>query len=160
MKVFKEQQRFTQWWIWLPLISLLLLFIYGAIQQLFFGIPYGDKPMSNLGIILFSLFFFLFVLFFRLLTLKVNIDEKGISYKFSPLHRSDTFIDWKNILTVSIITFKPILDVGGWGIKHGSYTVKGNIGIKLSLKNGEQVIIGTQKKAEATQILNTYINKI
>jgi hypothetical protein len=62
-----------------------------------------------------------------------------------------------------VITYDPILDYGGWGIKynrHGkAYNVSGNKGLQLYLKNGKRILIGTQKESELTNFL-TLINKL
>ena len=64
MKIeFKEQQKFTQWWSWLLLIGLGDIAVYCIIQQFLFGIDFGDKPMSNIGLIIFTLFVFGFIYF-------------------------------------------------------------------------------------------------
>jgi hypothetical protein len=61
---------------------------------------------------------------------------------------------------IRIIKYRPNLEYAGWGLKHGSYTVKGTIAIKISLKNGETLIIGTQKASEVTKVLKTYETQI
>jgi hypothetical protein len=38
--------------------------------------------------------------------------------------------------------------------------VSGDIGIQLEFKNGQKLLIGTQKQAEAKSVLETYQNKI
>ena len=52
--LFTERQRFKQWWLWLILLGVNGLFLYGTIQQLCLGKEFGDKPMSNLGLLLVS----------------------------------------------------------------------------------------------------------
>ncbi len=63
------------------------------------------------------------------------------------------------IKSINIIKFRPILDYGGWGIKHNAYTVKGNLGIQIYFSNSK-LLIGTQKEQEAKQVLATYQHKI
>ena len=62
--VFKEQQRFTQWWLWTLLSIIMLTFLIGIYNQLILGEPYGTNPVSNIGLILLVLFFFGIILFF------------------------------------------------------------------------------------------------
>ena len=54
----KETQKFSQWWLWLILIGIGILPILGIYKQLIIGEKFGDKPMSDLGIIIFALFVF------------------------------------------------------------------------------------------------------
>ncbi|WP_260402681.1 MULTISPECIES: phosphoethanolamine transferase domain-containing protein [Aequorivita] len=56
--VFKEEQKFTQWWLWLILIGIGVLPIIGIYKQLIIEEKFGDNPMSDLGLIIFSIFIF------------------------------------------------------------------------------------------------------
>lgn len=159
MKIFKEEQRFTQWWLWVLLISLNLLFFYGIYKQLYLKIPFGDNPMPNIMLILFTLGFLLFSIFFFMLKLETKIDESGIYYRFYPIQVSYRKRGWNTIQSVNIIKFRPILDYGGWGIKHNTYTVKGNLGIQIYFSNSK-LLIGTQKEQEAKRVLETYEHKV
>lgn len=169
MKVFIEEQRFTQSWLIIIVgLSVLVPFaigVYGLIQQLIYEIPFGDKPMSNLGLIIFTIsMFFLIVLVFSM-KLNTRIDEKGIYYQFFPFHFKTKFIAWAAIENAYVRTYLPISEFGGWGLRGGFFfnkgkekaiNVSGNIGIQLKLKNGKKLLIGTQKENEVKQILKTY----
>jgi len=52
---------------------------------------------------------------------------------------------------------------GGFFFNKGrgkAINVSGNIGVQLILKNGDKILIGTQKKEEALRVLETYKNKL
>jgi len=53
--LFKESQRFKQILLWVLLISIFVFVsipaIHGLIKQLFYGQVFGDRPMSNEGLI-------------------------------------------------------------------------------------------------------------
>ncbi len=49
--LFTEKQSFRQWWLVTMLAALNILFIYACIQQIGMGIQFGDKPMSNAGLL-------------------------------------------------------------------------------------------------------------
>jgi len=160
MRIFKEEQRFTQWWLWLLLSCIMLIPVYGIIKQLIFKKSFGDSPMSTNGLIIFTIGMILFLVFFLFLRLKTRIDETGVHFQFFPFHFSARTIAWSELTTAKTKKYRPILDYGGWGIKHGSYTVKGNIGLQLALKNGKKILIGTQKLQEVNSVLKSYENKI
>lgn len=160
MKVFKEEQKFTQWWLWLFLIAMNLLFLFGLYKQLILKKSFGDNPMSDIGLIVFVLFFLLFTLFFYILKLETKIDEFGIHSRFFPIQTKYKSILWKDMESATVIKYRPIRDYGGWGMKGNSYTVKGNKGIQIYLKKKAIRLIGTQKETEAKQVLATYKNKI
>lgn len=159
MKIFTEEQRFTQWWLWLILLGIDAIFVYGFIQQFILKVQFGDNPMPNLVFILTILLMAAITVWFILLKLITRIDEEGIHYQFYCFTKQK-FISWNDIESVKTITYRPILDYGGWGIKGNAYTTKGNKGIKIYLKSGKSMLIGTQKPNEAQQVLTNYKSKI
>ncbi|MGB5654860.1 MAG: hypothetical protein WBM56_13615 [Robiginitalea sp.] len=50
---FTEVQKFNQWWLWILLLAVLGLPVYGMFQQIILGEPFGSTPMSDLGLVLF-----------------------------------------------------------------------------------------------------------
>jgi hypothetical protein len=48
-----------------------------------------------------------------------------------------------------VVTFRPILDCGGWGLRLGRlgwyWTARGNRGVALRLRNGQRLVIGSQR---------------
>jgi hypothetical protein len=173
MKVFIESQRFTQTWLILILIIALIvplgIGIYGIIQQLIYSIPFGDKPMSDLGLISFTIGMFLLTLLTFFIKLVTRIDEKGIHYQFFPFHFSMKTISWNEISKIGIRTYLPISEFGGWGLRGGFFfnkgkekavNISGNIGIQLIFKNNKKLLIGTQQKTAVESVLKTYQHKI
>lgn len=159
MRVFKEEQRFTQWWLWAILLSINLFFVYVMFKQLWLKTPFGDNPMPNTVLIIFTLFFTALTLFFCVLKLQTIINNKGVHYRFYPIQKNYRVKNWDDIKTADVVKYNPILDYGGWGIKHNSYTVKNNIGIQLVLKNNKKLLIGTQKKEDVKKTIKNYKNK-
>src|SRR5512136_1387112 len=99
---FEETQRFRQTWVWLIIIAGTLLpviiFGYGTWQQLVQGKPFGTNPTSETTLVItfacVTVFCFLLLLLFGMVSLKVIIDETGVSYKFFPFHRRYRKISW------------------------------------------------------------------
>jgi membrane protease YdiL (CAAX protease family) len=165
MKVFKEEQRFTQTWLIILLVICTIIPITTIIQKyLKVNETISIKEfIATIVVIIVSIS----VLFFFKLTTK--IDEKGIHYQFFPFHFSMKLIPWNEISKVGTRTYFPISEFGGWGLKGGFFfnkgkgkaiNVSGDIGIQLILKNGDKLLIGTQKKEAAKKVLETYKNKI
>lgn len=142
------------WWILILLLGVNGLFIYGVIVQVFAGIPFGDKPMSDAGLIFVMLF--LFAITFMLLSFRLDTEIKkdGIYVRFSPFHRSPKFFPWESLAKVYVREYSPILEYGGWGIRYGlfgkgnAYNMSGNTGLQLVFNNGKKLLIGTQKQNE------------
>jgi len=158
---FHENQKFRQWWLILLLVGCITYYLAGSLQQLIWGIPFGDNPMSDSGLI-FSLLFFIGFLywFFFILKLEVKVDESGIQYKFHGLHFKYYRLHWDDIAEVESCTYKPILEFGGWGIRWGfkgkAYNVSGNKGIRVKTHNGARILFGTLKPDAFLKSINCY----
>lgn len=160
--LFSEKQKFTQWWLFLLLFGISGLFIYALYVQLIMGTPFGDKPIGNGGLFAISIFVLSLNALFFATRLETQIDKKGIYVRFYPFQRKMRFYAWEEIHNVTVRTYKPLLEYGGWGIRYGfrgngkAYNVSGNKGLQLELKSGEKFLIGTQKSEE----LNLVIEKL
>lgn len=159
MRIFEEKQWFDQWWLWA-----LFLFCFGALfirpVKLFLsGESFSLDTMEPgfwIGLTVMSLV----IPVFRLLLLHTEIDDSGISYQFSPFHRSKKRIRWDEVKNCYTRKYQPILEYGGWGLRMGpkgsAYNVKGNFGVQIEFKNGEKLLIGTQNPERAQYIINKY----
>lgn len=157
--LFKEEQKFTQWWVWLLLLFVMGLFIYGLLQQLILKVPFGNNPASDAGLVFFNLLVLSVCVFFWSLKLKTTITQKKLIIRYFPLFNKH--ILWKNVQKAEIIKYGFI---GGYGIrismKYGTvYNVKGNKGLAITLKNGKKYLIGTQRENELGEIIRS-INKV
>lgn len=158
--LFSETQKVRQPWIWAILIAswlvMIVIFSYGINQQLVHGVPFGDSPMSDNGLIItFILVFVLesgLLVFFSAIKLTTRIDRKEISYRFFPLHRSFRKIPWDLVRSCKVVTYNPVREYGGWGARlrkgRKAYSISGNNGIKIILKDGSHILIGTKKANE------------
>ncbi|PKB16547.1 hypothetical protein [Flavobacterium sp. 5] len=152
---FKEKQKFTQWWLWLLLIAIGLFPIYGLYRQLIVGVPFGDKPMSDMGLITFAIFPLVVLFLFLYMRLETEIDQNEIRIKFIPLVKK-TF-KWEDVKSATVLNYRFV----GYGIRlftsYGTvYNTKGNKGLAIELKNGDKILIGTQKANELTKIIEKY----
>lgn len=155
---FKEKQKFTQWWLWLFLIAIGIFQVYALSSQLIQGVYFGDKPMSNIGLIIFTIIPFGIIILFWYLKLETEIDEKEIRIQFTPLVKK-TF-RWEDIQSAAIIEYKFV----GYGIRlftsYGTvYNTKGNTGLAIELKSGEKILIGTQKADELTKNIEKHLGR-
>ena len=165
MRIFKEEQRFNQ--PWLIVLILIGLFVpIGIIIKTYIE-DSNRFSMSELLAIISAIILASAILF--LFKLTTRIDEDGIHYKFFPFHWSYRIITWNALENAYIRTYNPLYEYGGWGIrktaiwntssKGNAYNVSGNVGIQLTLKNGKNLLIGTQKQNEAKSVLATYKTK-
>lgn len=80
--LFTERQRFKQWWLWVILLGIMGLFLFGVIKQVIYGQQFGDKPMSNTGLLISTILFSLFTLLFIIYRLDTIIKKDGIYVRF------------------------------------------------------------------------------
>lgn len=165
MKIFKEEQRFTQTW-------LLALLAISAMVPI--AITIKEYAAENSTMTLKELLTTLFIVVISMslicvFKLKTRIDETGIHYQFFPFHISLKKIAWSEIEKATTRKYDAISEFGGWGLKGGlfwkksngiAYNVKGDIGVQLKLTNGKKILIGTQKRAEIDRVLEKYEHKI
>ena len=141
--IFEENQKFTQWWLWVILLSFPIIALG----------PF-DENTVNIYHVLIGLFIpFLFYLFE--LRLKVNVE--GLHYQFFPFHFKSHTIKLEDIESIKAMEYSPLKEYGGWGIKYGfkgkAYNVSGNKGVKIYLKNGLNIMFGSQKHNDLAKAL-------
>lgn len=151
--IFKEVQRFRQVWLWTLLLGILFFPLWEISRDLL----YNNTSNSYFGWI-FLCVMLVFLTFFYKLQLTTEITDEVILIRFNFFHRKSKIITWNEIQKAEIITYNPIMDYGGWGIKYGglnsiAYNVSGNQGLQLYLKNGKKILIGTQKPEELQNII-------
>jgi len=143
--LYEENQKFTQWWVWL--ILLLPLFIAAFTKNIY----------SYEALILILIF-----VFFYFLELRLKVSKHGFQYQFFPLHLKSYFIKLEEIEKIEDIKYKPLGDYGGWGIRCGfkgkCYNVKGNLGVKIYLKKGSYILFGSQNYKTLEKVLSQLLN--
>ncbi len=154
--LFKETQRFNQWWLWLILLGVGVIPIYGIYHQIILQQPFGEHPMPDTALITFAVFMLIFIIFFRLMQLKTTITNEHIEMHFQPFSKKR--IPWNNVKSAEVIDYG---FVGGWGIRIGTkygtvYNIRGHQGLYIQLKNGRRFVIGTQKSEAMKKAILQY----
>ncbi len=152
--LFREEQRFTQWWLWLILGFTLL----AVVVPLANAITEGQTQVNSSNSARLVLYGILSVLFLTaviavilFIKLKTKITESGISLIFFPFVRKWKEISFQEIEKYEIRRYRAILEYGGYGMRKRrkvgqAFSISGNMGLQLYLKNGKKLLIGTQKK--------------
>lgn len=159
--LFKENQKFSQWWIWIILAGSIGLVGYGLIQQVIFGEPFGDHPGRNTELeIVFGVTLLIAVLFISL-RLDTLITRDGVYVKFSPFYLKFRHYSWDQIHSLYVRQYSPVGEYGGWGLRgfgsNRALNVSGNTGLQLELKNGDRLLIGTRKAEELAEVIKQVI---
>jgi hypothetical protein len=157
--LFKESQRFKQWWIWLILIGVNGLFVVGIIMQVFLEQQFGNNPMSNTALIILTGVFLLFTILMLRFKLETIIKQDGIYVRFFPFHIQFKHYKWDDLTKVYVRHYSPLKEYGGWGIRIGlsgkgtAFNISGNKGLQLEMVNNKKLLIGTNKPEQLTETL-------
>lgn len=158
-KLFSEQQRFRQIWLWILLIAVDTLFVYGLVKQVFFGQTFGNHPMSDVGLIFTTVCVLLLTLLFVSMRLDTEIKTEGINYRFFPFQKMK-HISWERISASYIRKYNSLIEYGGWGFRLGlfgkgkAYNVSGGEGLQLVYDKNKTLLLGTQKADEIKSVLH------
>jgi hypothetical protein len=148
---FHEEQRFRQFWIWILILGVAALQWWGWIQQILLGQPFGDNPAPDWMVwLLWALFGIGLPLSFVYLRLVIEVDDQGVWLRYVPL--TQRVIRFDEIDRCEATDYQPLRQYGGWGIRglgsNRAYNVSGSQGVRLHLRDGSVVVIGSQRSQE------------
>ena len=136
--LFEENQKFTQWWLWVILLSFPIISVG----------PFDENDINIYHVLIGLALPIIFYLF----ELRIKIKEDGLYYQFSPFHLRFHEIKMDEMESFKAMNYSPLKEYGGWGIKYGfkgkAYNVSGNKGVKVFLKNDTNIMFGSQKHKE------------
>ncbi|MES2557095.1 MAG: hypothetical protein V4604_13145 [Bacteroidota bacterium] len=161
--LFSENQRFKQWWLWLILLAVDALFLFGVVQQVVLGNQFGDNPMSDTGLCIVAGMMLVITLIFGFSQLQTIITEEGVFVRLMPFHFRFRRYTWDQFSNMYIREYSPITEYGGWGLRHSisgygkAYNMAGKQGLQLVFQNGKKLLIGTQKAEELKAVLEKRI---
>ncbi len=152
--IFKETQRYNQWWLQILLVISNLAFIYNL---------YANNQLLTHGWTL--ALPVLITLLIYIIRLEFIISTNNIIYRFYPFQIQFKKIEKTEISTIFIRKYNPIFEYGGWGFRtllrseNGALNIWGNMGIQLVLKNGNRLLIGTQSPNDAEEAVDEFWNQ-
>ena len=89
---------------------------------------------------------------------KTTVTETHLTVTFGallPLYRQQ--IALKKIASAEAITYSPLADYGGWGIrgwgKNTALNARGIRGVQVALRDGRRILIGSQRPEELAEAL-------
>jgi hypothetical protein len=87
--------------------------------------------------------------FSRLVT---EITSAGLRVRLAPWQPHGRGFRWENVVRFAAVTYRPLRDYGGWGIRgtrrHGAYNARGDLGVFLELSDGATFVVGSQEPLE------------
>ena len=165
--LFHETQRFRQPYIFvlifLPCVLTITIIGYGMISQLVFDKPFGDDPMPDLVLLISGSVITLAILGILALVflcrLETTVTSTGLYIRFYPFHLSQRKIPLEKVVSFRALTYRPIGEYGGWGLRFGkggrAYNISGRKGVRLEFVDGKHVLIGSQRSEELAAAIQT-----
>jgi hypothetical protein len=165
--LFHEEQSILSNWrirIRFPvLVLVLLVLIYGNYQQLVLNKAFIKNSTSDTKLLVIDVFagaiFAGFSWQLLVANLITDVSKEGITVKYIPFHRTSRFYAWDTIQSVIVRQYRPLREYGGWGLqgteKNRALSACGDMGLQLVFKNGNKLLIGTQKPDELLAILTS-----
>ena len=156
--IYSEVQRSRQWWIWaiiiLDPIIIAVVYYYCFLPQL--------RDTKNptgiyIGLGVGCTVIFAILILFACAKLITVVRTGGLYTKYFPFHWSFKQISLDDVETIEPVTYSPMKDYGGWGIRYGrsgkAYNPTGNRGVKITYKNGKHILIGSGKPEELAKAI-------
>ena len=142
---FHEEQRFRKATIAL-LLGVIAFVVFVTVAALTIS-----RPDELIIVTITPLVVVLVALLYSRAHLDVDVNGEGVTIAFRYLWPA-RHISFADIVAVETRRYRPLLDYGGWGVRFGlagwAYTTGGNVGVKLRLRRGTPVLIGTGRPRE------------
>lgn len=156
-RVFNESQNYRGTWV-IYLILLVELPTLILMLVLFFT----SEEKKEIGIALIFVVSILSLILTLILNIKLEtrIDETGIHFRYLPFIRKWRLIQINSIISAEVISFNPLLDFGGWGIKGNKTTklfnITGDQGLLIDSGESKKILLGTLKAKELKSFLEDW----
>jgi hypothetical protein len=158
--LFREVQRFRDvWWIMVLVFGVAATQWWIFLGQIVGGVPAGNRPAPDVVVLLVWLLCGIGLpVLFLLLGLEVEVSPNAVIIRFTPLFTR--VIDKREIADVEALTYRPLREFGGWGVRgwggRVAYNVRGDQGVELTLHDGRHVLIGTQRAPELAAAITAF----
>jgi hypothetical protein len=166
--IFHEEQKQHGAVVWISLAGLsavsfsLLLIYYNQLEGL--QKKFSINQLMLIGGLITTLFVGLYFLF-QNLRMETKIDNKGIYFRYPPFKNKYKLFAFNDIQSYKVIEYNPLKDYGGWGyslpahynrkqlkalankrVQNRAYSIKGKIGLHITLKSQQIILLGTQRR--------------
>ena len=155
--LYRETQRFRQWWLWLTVLVSAAIGWTGFLQQIVRGVPFGEEPTSDaviwavwlgLGVVLPAAF--------GSIRMRTTVRRGAVTVRFPPFPART--VDLDEVLAVATVEYKPVANYGGWGYRRTvagdtAFIVSGKRGVRLALPKERHLLIGSQRPDELAGVI-------
>lgn len=124
--------------------------VYGAYTRAVLGRPFGSDSGPTWLLVAGPALFLLIPILITLLGSRLDVEvwQDRLVVAFGPVGLIRRSIDYGEILAIEAVTYRPIRDFGGWGIRfrpgRTAWTVRGNKAVRLRLDSGKDFYLGSR----------------
>ena len=145
MSRYHEEQHFHDALMGLLVLAMLFVVFVTTVAVVF------SRPNDALLLAIAPAMIVLVAALISLSHLDVDVTDSGVSIAFRHLWPTRR-IAFADIVGLEVKRYRPLIDYGGWGVRLGpagwAYTTGGDVGVKMRLRKGLPVLIGTRHASE------------
>jgi len=145
MSRYHEEQHFHDAFMGLLVLAMLFVVFVTTVAVVF------SRPNDALLLAIAPAMIVLVAALISLSHLDVDVTDSGVSIAFRHLWPTRR-IAFADIVGLEVKRYRPLIDYGGWGVRLGpagwAYTTGGDVGVKMRLRKGLPVLIGTRHPSE------------
>jgi hypothetical protein len=154
--IYREEQLFG-WWIYaLMALMVTLAFTFWMVR------PVGDAKTYpySIGILVGLALPTVFTVGVLRMTTEVTPGRLDVTFGWLPTYHRSIVVS--AIKGVEVVTYRPIADYGGWGIRSGRngervLNARGNRGVRLTMIDGSKLLVGSQQPEVLASALESAI---
>lgn len=138
---YREEQHFHDFLMGLLVLAMLFVVFVTTVAVVF------ARPGDALLLAIAPVVVVLIAALISLSHLDVDVTDSGVTIAFRHLWPTRR-IAFQDIVGLEVKHYRPLIDYGGWGVRIGpagwAYTTGGDVGVKLRLRKGLPVLIGSR----------------
>ena len=163
--MYQEYQTIRSWWVRIPILISSIFCVYIFLQQILFNQSLTDNIITDVFVLIIILIIGIGIpTFVHFVRLETKIQNENLTIKFWPFHFKPVIFPIDDIKNAEAITYNPIKDYGGWGIRYGikgkAYNLNGNKGVLLTFKNNQVILIGSQSHEKLCKAITNVIETL
>jgi hypothetical protein len=148
--LFREVQGFPQWLLVIPVG--VLVFILSVV--------FLEEP-NVLDVLVPTIILSVVSVLFALARLETEVREDGLYIRFFPFHWTFQRFAFPEFASARVRQYSALGEYGGWGVRYNffgngrAYNVSGSEGVQLVFKDGQKLLIGSQRAEELSSAINS-----
>jgi Family of unknown function (DUF6141) len=147
---FSEVQRFSSHRVLAPLVLIACVGAWVAVVLAIASGGPGKPPVWEIALIL--VVATLVPLMLATLRQVTEVTASGVRVRLAPLQPHGREVCWPQLVRYAAISYRPLREYGGWGIRGGgdrmAYNASGDLGVLVETSDGRSLLIGSLRPLE------------